>query len=307
MKNKIIVISTLLAGLFIMNSCLKDDADYWKEGVAGKMYATVLVPTLQAMALQPVAGDVNYEFMVNIATDALPSEDITVTLKIDPAAVSDYNTLKGKSYLAYPNIQILTPTVTIAKGTRTAMVQCKVWGAETLNACDNFIAAVSIETVSNNVPVAANMKTYLLSLPISNPYSGDYNCVGYRIRPGNPTEPIVAVETASTIDCKTIKKSGFGNYPYDITIEVTSNIIVVGGVNCYKVLLRVIDPATGAPLAGGEGMFTTWAGDAATPPAAPANNNEINYYNPVTKTFILNAYYVSSAGNRIMYEKLTRI
>jgi hypothetical protein len=72
-------------------------------------------------------------------------------------------------------------------------------------------------------------------------------------------------------------------------------------------LLRVIDPATGAPLAGGEGMFTTWAGDAATPPAAPANNNEINYYNPVTKTFILNAYYVSSAGNRIMYEKLTRI
>jgi hypothetical protein len=54
-------------------------------------------------------------------------------------------------------------------------------------------------------------------------------------------------------------------------------------------------------------MFDTWTGDAATPPAPPANGSWINYYNPVTKQFVLNCYYISSAGNRIMYEVHTRI
>lgn len=305
MKNKLKILVSFFTLIFILASCLKDDVgEYWKDDVAGKMYATVVKATLQQLALKPVAGDVNFEFLVNIATDALPTEDITVTFKIDPAAVTTYNTDFSKSFKAFPNVQLLTPTLTIAKGTRNGYAKGKVWGAETLNACDNFIAAISIESAKTasgkDIPVAGNMKTYLLALPIANPYAGMYHCVGYRIRPGNPTEPVEADQEFRTVDCKTVQKTGFGNYSaYDIKIEITTQTVVVGTTTCYKVLATPVDPSTGASVGG---MFTAWTGDATLKPA----DLTINYYNPVTKTFILNCYYNSSAGNRIMYETLVR-
>jgi hypothetical protein len=305
MKNKIFLFLSMIAGSILMNSCLKDNVgEDWTDSLKGKMYATVTVPTLQSLGLEPVPGEVNFSFLINIATDELPAEDITVTMKVDPSAITAYNAKKGTSYQLYPNIEILNPTVVIPKGTRLATINCKVWGAEALNACDNFIAPISIDNVSGGIPIAANMKTYMLSLPISNPYAGNYHTVGYRIRPGNPTEPVDAIETFSTVDCHTVRKSGFGNYsPYDIIIDITQDPIVIGGTTCFKCIVTPVDHTTDLSVGG---MFTTWNGDPATPPTPPANGNEINYYNPVTKTFVLNAYYNSSAGNRIMYEVHTR-
>ena len=302
MKNKIFIILTIVAGVLSLSSCLDDPThDNWPKDVAGKMYATVFTPTLQALSLKPVADTIEYSFMINIATDKLPTKDITVTMKIDPAAVTAYNTANNKNYSAFPNVKIVNPTLTIAKGTRTGMVTVKIWGADQLNACDNFIAAISIDNVSDNIPIASNMKTSLMALPISNPYEGDYLCNGYRIRPGNATEPITnQLEPFHTVDCKTVQKNGFGNYmAYDVVIEVTADPITVGGTTCYKVNATPIDPTTGASVGG---MFDTWTGDATLKPA----DLTINYYNPVTKTFVLNCWYASSAGNRIMYEVLVR-
>jgi len=78
--------------------------------------------------------------------------------------------------------------------------------------------------------------------------------------------------------------------------------MVVGGTTCYKVIATPVD-ANGNTVGD---MFTTWTGDALTPPTPPGNATEINYYNPVLKQFVLNCYYLSGAGNRIMYEVLTR-
>jgi len=306
MKNKIILSVSFLAGIFLLSACLKDTVgDYWPDEVAGKMYATVPSYTLQQLALKPVAGDVPVSFLVNIATDALPTEDITLTLAVDPAAITQYNVDHPKtSYSPFPTVQVLSPTIVIAKGTRNATVTAKVWGAETLDACATFMTAISITSAKTasgkDIPVAGNMKSYLLSLPISNPYSADYHTVGYRIRPGFATEPVDATQTFNTLNCKTVQKNGFGNYgAFDITIEVTAETVVVGGTTCFKVKAMPIDPGTGASVGG---MFTTWTGDATLKPA----DLTINYYNPVTKTFVLNCYYTSSAGNRIMYEVNTR-
>ncbi len=308
MKNKITIFVTFVALIGLLSSCLKDKVgDYWTDGVAGKMYATVVDYTLQQKALLPVAGDVAVSFLVNIATDELPTEDITLTLAVDNAAITKYNTDHATAYKTFPTSQVVTTTLVIAKGTRNATAQAKVWGAETLNACDKFMTAFSIvsaKTASGkDVTIAGNMKSYLLSLPISNPYAGDYSAVGYRIRPGNATEPISAgtIEPFSTFDCKTVRKNGFGNYfSYDVTIEVTANTVVVGGVTCYKVIATPIDPGSGTSVGG---MWTTWTGDPTLKPA----DLTINYYNPVAKKFVLNCYYSSSAGDRIMYEVLTRL
>lgn len=306
MKNKVTMTLSFLAGILLLSSCLKDNmSDYWVDGVAGKMYATIPANTVQSLALKPVAGEVTFSFLVNIATDALPTEDITVTFAKDDAAVTAYNAKSGKSFKPFPTMSMNTTTLVIKAGTRNGTATGKVWGAETLNACDNFMGAISITSAKTasgqDVTIGGNMKSYLLALPISNPYAADYATVGYRIRPGNATEPVSATQTFNTQDCKTVRKTGFGNYgAYDVTIEVTANTVVVGGVTCFKVIAIPIDPTTGSSVGG---MFDTWTGDAAQVPA----DKTINYYNPVKKQFVLNCYYISSAGNRIMYEVNTRL
>jgi len=306
MKNKVTMTLSFLAGIFLLSSCLKDNmGDYWVDDLAGKMYATIPANTVQSLALKPVAGEVPFTFMVNIATDALPTEDITVSLIVDPAAVTAYNAKVGKSFKPFPTVSMTTASLVIKAGTRNGYASGKVWGAETLNACDNFMAAISISSAKTasgkDVTIGGNMKSYLLALPISNPYAADYRTVGYRIRPGNATEPVDATQTFNTQDCKTVRKTGFGNYgAFDITIEVTTNTVVVGGVTCYKVIATPIDPTTGGSVGG---MWDNWTGDATLAPA----DKTINYYNPVKKQFVLNCWYTSSAGNRIMYEVNTRL
>lgn len=306
MKNKVTMTLSFLAGIFLLSSCLKDNmGDYWVDDLAGKMYATIPANTVQSMALKPVAGEVPFTFLVNIATDALPTEDITVTFIKDDAAVTAYNTRAGKNFKPFPTMSMTTASIVIKAGTRNGYATGKVWGAETLNACDNFMGAISIASAKTasgkDITVGGNMKSYLLALPISNPYAADYQTVGYRIRPGNATEPVNDTQTFATQDCKTVRKNGFGNYPgYDVTIEVTTNTVVVGGTTCFKVIATPIDPTTGDSVGG---MFATWTGDATLAPA----DKTINYYNPVKRQFVLNCYYVSSAGNRIMYEVNTRL
>ncbi|MCE1198751.1 MAG: DUF1735 domain-containing protein, partial [Marinilabiliales bacterium] len=112
MKNKISIALSFLAGTFLLTSCLKDNlGEYWKDDLAGKMYATITVNTLQSLALKPVAGEVPFSFLVNIATDALPTEDITVSFAVDAAAVTAYNTANGKSYKAFPTVSMTTATL----------------------------------------------------------------------------------------------------------------------------------------------------------------------------------------------------
>ncbi|MEI6277022.1 MAG: DUF1735 domain-containing protein [Prolixibacteraceae bacterium] len=306
MKNKVTMTLSFLAGIFLLSSCLKDNmSDYWVDDLAGKVYATIPLNTLQSMALKPVAGEVPFTFMVNIATDALPTEDITVSLIVDAPAVAAYNTSAKKNYKSYPTVSMTTTSLVIKAGTRNGYATGKVWGAETLNACDNYMAAISISSAKTasgkDIAIGGNMKSFLLALPISNPYAADYHTVGYRIRPGNATEPVDATQTFATLDCKTVRKNGFGNYSaFDITIEITANTVVVGGTTCFKVIAMPIDPTTGGSVGG---MFDVWTGD---PALAPADKT-INYYNPAKKQFVLNCWYTSSAGNRIMYEVNTRL
>ncbi len=311
MKNKALMIISFLTAIFIFNSCLKDNiGEDWTSSLAGKMYAEVWNGGFQALALQPVPDSVTFKFLVNIASDELPGQDITITLGVDEDALNRYNAAKGTAYQLYPYIDILDETLVIKAGTRNAYAHVKVWNAHLLNACDNFMAPIAITAASGGVVPAdpLNQGARLMALPIANPYAGVYHVVGYRIRPGNAPEPVNQNETFFTIDCKTVTKVGFGNYmSYSIKIEVLdisvpANQIVVGGTTCVKVIATPVD-ANGASVGG---MFATFTGDPATPPPPPAVATDINYYNPVTKVFVLNCWYASSAGNRIMYEVLTR-
>lgn len=307
MRNKIFKITFLLAAVVFLSSCLKDEVgEDWTDSLAGKMYAEVWQAGFKATSLAPVAEPDTFKFMVNIATDALPTSDITLTLGVDESLIGKYNDQKGTNYKLYPYIEILQPTIVIKAGTRNAYVHVKVWNADQLNACDNYMAPIAITDATGGVVVSdpMNQGARLMALPISNPYAGDYQTDGYRLHPSLGVLPVSAVQTLSTINCKKVTKSGFGDYPYDVEIEVTETTIVVQGVTCYKVIAHTIDPATGSPVASGEGMYDTFNGD---PTANPIpETNDVNYYNPVEKMFVLNLYY-NSAAPRKMYEHLVRL
>jgi hypothetical protein len=305
MKNKIYLTISLLVAVFVVTSCLKDKVgEDWTASLKGKMYAEIWNAGYAAFALQPVADTADFKFLVNIATDQPPTQDIIVTLTVDEAALTAYNDLKGTNYLLFPNV--LVKPVTIKAGTRNAYAHVKVWGADKLNACDNFMAPIVISDATGGVIPAdpLNNGARFMALPIANPYAGDYHVVGYRKHPSLGFFDVDRVETFSTVDCKTVVKGLFGDYPYNVQVEITTNTIDVLGTTCYKVNVTVIDPGTNAPVSSGQGQYPTFTGDATHVPIPVTN--DVNYYNPVTKTFVLNAYY-NSAANRLMYEVVTRL
>lgn len=245
---------------------------------------TTVVQFIPVNLTEVATSDVTVTFQLLDATDSIMAGFISAGNAIpDPTKFVVQNT--GNK-------------VVIKAGTHTSYISVKF---NPSNLGGFYIFGVKLTAVSDPKYALSNLITGYVKFGIKNQYDGNYLATGYRIRPGNATEPIGAntIEAFNTVNSTTVLKQGFGNYTaYYIKIEVTTTTMVVGGVTCYKVNATPVN-ASGATVGG---MFTTWTGDAATLPAPPTNANEINYYNPVTKTFVLNCYYNSSAGNRIMYE-----
>lgn len=296
---------TFLAGIFLLNSCLKDTVgDYWKDDLAGKMYATISSPGLQTKSLYPVAAPVTFSFLVNIATDALPTSDITLNIAFDNAAITAYNAkLKAdaiasglttwKVFRAFPSYKLLDPTITIKAGTRNASIRVQVDRADTLSLKGNYMTAFSITGVTpSSIPIAGNMKTVLFAHPLANEYEGDYSSEGFRDHPTNGIEPFKYNKLAfSTVNGTTVHKTQVGNYGgYGLDITVTNQTMVVNGVTVYKCDLQITDMADPTDQI----IYPTYNGD------------PMNYYNPVTKVFEL-YYGYNKAAPRKLRETDTRL
>jgi len=274
------MIVSFLAVALVQNSCLKDNVGMdWTSDLKGKMYAEVWKGGFAALGLEPVPDPVVFKFLVNIATDALPTSDITLTIGVNDSARVHYNKANNKAYLLYPYIEVLDPTVVIKAGTRNAYVHVKVWNADQLNACDNYMAPISILTATGGVIVseAINNGSKLMALPISNPYAGTYHVSGHFIHPTAGTRIINEDKNLSTVDCKTVTTSigDLGGEGLNITINADNSITISGQVSDTQPLIQDI--------------------------------SKLNVYDPVAKTITLNYYYVGAGGNRVMDEVYTRL
>jgi hypothetical protein len=324
MKNKIILISTLLAGLFIFNSCLKDDADYWKDDVAGKMYATVFSPGFHTNSVQPIPDVVTFSFMVNIATDKLPTTDITLNLAFDDAAISAYDstllakakiakdtnddgTWKWKNYKPFPSRALITPVVVIPAGTRTGTAQFTVDRADSivltsyLQKHGGYMVAVSITSVSPaTVKLTANMSTYLLALPLANKYEGLYAGDGFFKHPTAASSRALTADktlTTETSDkCKTgladLADPATGQYYIYITVGATAT-----SPGIYPVTIDNVNPAAPLVLAQLNNADDLITFD---------NPVAFNYYDENAKMFVLRYHYNNGAAWREIEEILTK-
>lgn len=321
-KYKIFVTSLILS--LGLTSCLKDtnieDQEYGLINLNAKKIVEFKSDASHVSSIISLdEGVKEFNFEVNLAAENPASEDVVVNFEAVTDAASVIKSVRarlGDQYPAtgedsipdedikvYPAASVTVPaTLTIPKGSRTANLSVKIDTHKLVG--DPQFLLLKIKSVNNaGYLVSGNFGDLLLNMKVKSIYDGTYICNGYRIRPGNATEPVVNEERhLTTVNALTVQDPKFGNYSaYHVNVEVTAVPIIVGGVTCYKVNATPVD-GTGAVVGG---MYSTFTGDPATSPAAPANPTEINYYNPTTKTFVLNCFYISSK-NRIMYEVLVR-
>jgi hypothetical protein len=280
MRGKLLMIVSLLASSFVMNSCLKDKVGLdWTDDLKGKMYAEVWKGGFAALGLAPVPDSVTFKFLVNIATDQPPTEDITVTIAVSEEAMTRYNQAKGTDYQLYPYIDIVDKSLVIKAGTRNAYCHVKVWNAQLLNACDNFMAPIVIQSATGGVIPAdpLNMGARLMGLPISNPYEGSYQVTGVFIHPTAGSRDINEVKTLSTVNCNTVTTTvgDLGGYELNIKVNPDNSVTITGGLSDSQPLIQ--------------------------------DNTLPNFYDPATKTFVLNYYYVGSGGNRVISETYVKL
>lgn len=194
MKSKILLAISFLAVALVTSSCLKDDIGIdWTDDLAGKMYAEFPSNGANTFVIQPTETDQVFKALVNIATDALPKEDITVTFAFDEPAMEAYSdelqaadTSMHWRYRMYPGAEILDPTLVIKAGTRNAYVHVRLPRADSLNLNNKYMAPMTITNVTGGVVIAANKKTALYRLPLANKWEGTYKAKGYVIRAGDP-------------------------------------------------------------------------------------------------------------------------
>jgi hypothetical protein len=300
MKNKIYLTISFLAVVLLFSSCLKDDIGIdWTDSLKGKMYAEFPNNGANTFVIQPVSTPQIFKFLVNIATDELPSSNITLTFGFDQPAMEEYNdelqdadTSMHWRYRMFPGAVILDQTLVIEAGTRNAYVHVRLPQADTLNLNNKYMVPITITDVTAGVVIAENKKTVLFRLPLANKWEGTYKAKGWILREGDALltgyYKNITVKLATLGPNSVVWESihvwgdgasgvgGIGNW--EITIDestVPNKISLVDPTNA-TVVLNPAYPNRYEPTERTFYMSTYWAGG----PTNRAITDTVVYYGP---------------------------
>jgi hypothetical protein len=285
-----------MAAIIIVSSCLKDKVgEDWTSSLAGKMYAQFPNNGAQVFVIQPVATDQEFKFLVNIATDALPTKDITLTMSVNTVAMDSLSAQTQRAdtsihwfYKLYPTFTLLDPTITIKAGTRNAYVHVKVSGANVLSLTDKFMIPLTITAADNGVIIASNMNTVLYSLPIANKWEGTYKVKGTILRAGDNL-------LSGYYKGRTYKLGTNG--PNSVKLNkgmawADSETDYAGGISNW--VITISEATTPNPITVSDATNAAVTADPAYP----------NRYDPATKTFYMSVYWGTGPTNRATTDTL---
>lgn len=277
MKNKILIVITFLAGTLLFNSCLKDKLNTdWTSSLSGKMYAQILNSGFQSYTISNASTDQLIPIKVNIASDAVPASDITLTFTVDAAALAAYNAANGTSFIACPNTSVAPLTIKAGGRVGTAYITLK--SANLLDLTKKYAVPVSITATSvSSVIIAANFKTVILQVPVANQWEGFYQATGVFTHPTAGPRNLNLVKQYTTLDATSITgpHSDLGGSGYTVILKINADNSVIVTQFANGVLIGEMVPGA------------------------------VNNYNPVTKVFTLNYRYSGSGGFRVIQETLT--
>ncbi|MFD2933590.1 BT_3987 domain-containing protein [Spirosoma flavum] len=281
MKN--LLYSFVLGGLALsMTSCLKDDdhfTDFQSVGAVAEIPSAAFYGIADNQGLLIQTAPTSYSFDVNIASPAPLTQDITVTLALDKAALDAYNAANTTSYQLLPTTlyQISSLTTTVKAGSRLAPINLTFYsGADKVPDPIGYNDAayalpLKITTASNNVAVSSNYGTKIIFLKIKNDYAGDYRSVGTFNHPTAGTRAINRDKTLATIDASTVQTE---------YADLGATALMWLKVNADNtVTLTPKGTASTATVQFGE-----------------------NKYDPTTHAYTLNYKYAGAGGDRVINE-----
>jgi hypothetical protein len=260
-------------------SCLKDeDFDNGKVNInidKGVKLVEIMGPIVGAytQVLEFSKKDTTLDLVtVNFAALDPAPEDLKVTLAVDPAVITEYNTRESQSFTPLPSsaYSFTTLEVTIPKGQREAVLKGKVLDPSFLET-GKYALGLKVANVSNpGVKISGNYGKQVISLRVKNKYHGTYHAAGVFNHP-----------TAGPRDIDEDK---------ELTTEEPNSVLAplgdLGGAG-YQMLLTV-NPDNTVTI---------------TPKGATPNIDQRwgpNFYDPVTKSFHLNYSYNTAAPRKIV-------
>jgi len=298
MRNKIFMIVIFLAVVLAFDACLKDNVGMdWTSSLKGKMYAEFPNNGLNVFTIQPIATDQIFQFLINVATDALPTTPITLKVKVDPAAMAAYNvqmraadTSIHWNYTLYPSFKIIDSITTIEAGTRNAYVHVKVSRADTIKLSGKYMAPITLYSATGGgTIISADKSTVLYKLPVANKWEGTYKMSGYILRDPYPDYTGFYSNRTMKLATNSVNSIVITNSWYWAAPNASSG---VGGIGNWQITINeatvpnpisILDPTNAAVK-----LLTTYP----------------NRYEPATRTFYMSVYWGTGPTNRATTDTL---
>jgi|CXWL01.1.fsa_nt_gi hypothetical protein len=190
---KILLTTSLFAALAVMfTSCLKDkgfdnglyginDPDTQPPGV-GFPRAAAAKYTI-GVDLSSVAQTVTGVVYINLESGKPASSDVHITMVLNDALRTAYNTANGTNILAMPTALFSVPlSLTIPAGQRNAQVAISLPNTSTLDPNNTYGFGVTISTVDGGYVIASNLKNLFIEVGLKNKYDGRWNLKGIHTR-----------------------------------------------------------------------------------------------------------------------------
>ena len=168
MKNRF-KIGVTVALAVSLTACLKDDehfVDIQGSGYIAEIpYAAnrSIIRTTDSLSKTSATAYV-FPIDVNIASPNPPTTSVPITVAVDQAALTAYNTANKTTYQLPPAtaFQLTNPSITVASGSRIATVNISITPNQIPTTGGPYVIPISILTVPANVTISANYHTQLL-------------------------------------------------------------------------------------------------------------------------------------------------
>jgi hypothetical protein len=183
---KILSSSLILAALAVaFTGCLKDkgfdnhtvginDPDTQPPGVGFPLAATAK----NTIGLDAGVGTnqaINNVVFVNLETGTPAKSEVTVTLVLNDALRTAYNTANGTNILAFPAAQYnVALTVVIPAGATGGQVAFNIPSTIPLDPSSSYGVGLTISSVTSGYTIASNLKNLFLEFTLKNKYDGNY-------------------------------------------------------------------------------------------------------------------------------------
>lgn len=169
MKNKKYIRAVILA-IFTMtalSSCLKDEryVDFKNVDATIDLPAVAFKGAFQAITIKAAATPVAYPVLVNVSVPTALSTPVNVTLKLDPDALTAYNTKNATTYVIMPAsaYTITNYTATVPANQTSASVTVN-FNTAALPAGNNYVLPLTI--ASADAGIISQWKTVLYNVTV---------------------------------------------------------------------------------------------------------------------------------------------